>query len=107
MQGHTKFTNESGLFALIIRSRKKQALEITSWITHDVMPSLRKYCKYRLTKSNQDEINKLNIELDKLRQTIKEKDNKISVMDHNLKTYKYEKGSAVYIIRQIVSTMKL
>ncbi len=38
--------NEPGLYSLIIRSRKPEAKEFKRWITHDVLPSIRKTGMY-------------------------------------------------------------
>lgn len=38
--------NESGLYALIFKSRKKEAKQFKRWITHDVLPSIRKHGAY-------------------------------------------------------------
>jgi prophage antirepressor-like protein len=40
--------NESGLYTLILRSNKPQAKEFKRWITHEVLPSLRKTGAYDL-----------------------------------------------------------
>lgn len=34
--------NESGLYSLILRSRKPEAKAFKRWITHEVLPSIRK-----------------------------------------------------------------
>lgn len=39
--------NESGLYTLIIRSNKEEAKPFRRWVTHDVLPSLRKNGYYR------------------------------------------------------------
>ena len=38
--------NEPGLYALIIRSRKQEAKAFKRWITHDVLPTIRKTGRY-------------------------------------------------------------
>ena len=38
--------NESGLYSLIMGSRKPEARKFKRWITHDVLPSIRKYGVY-------------------------------------------------------------
>src|SRR5690625_3753252 len=38
--------NESGLYTLIIRSNKPNAKKFRRWITHDVLPSIRKHGLY-------------------------------------------------------------
>ncbi|WP_455951381.1 phage antirepressor [Arcanobacterium haemolyticum] len=38
--------NEPGLYSLILRSRKPEAKEFKRWITHEVIPSIRKHGAY-------------------------------------------------------------
>lgn len=40
-QGETNIINESGLYALIIRSRKPEAKHFRKWVTSEVLPSIR------------------------------------------------------------------
>ena len=40
--------NEPGLYSLILRSRKPEAKRFKRWITHDVLPALRKTGTYAL-----------------------------------------------------------
>ena len=44
----TLMVNESGLYALIIRSNKEEAKSFRKWITSEVMPSIRKTGSYSL-----------------------------------------------------------
>ena len=46
--------NESGLYALIIRSRKPEAKAFRKWVTGEVIPSIRKTGSYSITKTNMD-----------------------------------------------------
>lgn len=41
-QGDANIVNEYGLYSLIFGSRKKEAMEFRRWITHEVIPSIRK-----------------------------------------------------------------
>lgn len=41
--------NEAGLYTLIIRSNKPEAKEFKRWITHEVLPSIRKTGKYEVS----------------------------------------------------------
>lgn len=41
-QGEATIVNEAGLYSLILGSRKPEAKEFKRWITHDVIPSIRK-----------------------------------------------------------------
>ena len=40
--------NEPGLYSLIIRSNKAEARKFKRWITHDVLPAIRKTGKYEI-----------------------------------------------------------
>ncbi|NDO82645.1 transporter [Citrobacter sp. NCU1] len=44
--------NESGLYTLILKSRKKQAKRFKRWVTADVLPSIRATGSYNLIPSN-------------------------------------------------------
>ena len=48
--GITNFTNESGLYTLILRSDKKEAKPFRKWITSEVIPAIRKTGKYEEKK---------------------------------------------------------
>lgn len=53
--------NESGLYALILRSRKPEAKRFRKWVTSEVLPSIRKTGAYSLTisKAQQGELSTL------------------------------------------------
>ena len=58
--------NESGLYSLILTSRKAEAKRFTRWVTHDVLPSIRKTGGYAapgsasaLRAPTQDKVNAL------------------------------------------------
>lgn len=42
--------NESGMYALVIRSNKPKAREFRKWITNEILPTLRKTGRYELPK---------------------------------------------------------
>ena len=44
--------NEYGLYNLILSSRKPEAKEFKRWVTHDVLPSIRKTGRYDLSQSD-------------------------------------------------------
>ena len=100
VQGHSKFLNEAGLYSIVLKSNKKIAREIFDWITHEVMPSIRKFGEYKTNS-------KIKHELDKLNALIEEKNNEISVLKHNLKKPKIREGKLVYILRTIENTVEL
>ncbi|MCL2593482.1 MAG: Bro-N domain-containing protein [Defluviitaleaceae bacterium] len=48
----TTIINESGLYNLILRSNKRQAKAFRRWVTHEVLPSIRKTGKYEQLQPN-------------------------------------------------------
>ncbi len=93
-QGETNFVNEYGLYNLILASRKKEAKEFKRWVTHEVLPSIRKHGTYMAegvieeVLSNPDTIIKLatslkeeRIQKMKLEQIIKENRPKVLFAD--------------------------
>ena len=38
--------SDSGLYTLIMRSRKKEAIDFQRWVTREVLPSIRKHGAY-------------------------------------------------------------
>ena len=51
LQSTSVLINESGLYSLILRSRKPEAKQFKRWITSEVLPSLRKEGKYIIEKN--------------------------------------------------------
>lgn len=45
-QGETNIVNEAGLYSLVLGSRKTEAREFKRWVTHEVLPSIRKHGAY-------------------------------------------------------------
>lgn len=46
LSGETNFVTESGLYSLILGSRKHEAKKFKRWVTHEVLPSIRKHGAY-------------------------------------------------------------
>jgi anti-repressor protein len=49
-QGETNIVNEPGLYTLILGSRKPEAKQFKRWVTHEVIPSIRKTGSYSIKK---------------------------------------------------------
>lgn len=49
--GETNLINEYGLYNLILVSRKKEAKAFKRWITHEVLPSIRKHGAYMTSET--------------------------------------------------------
>jgi prophage antirepressor-like protein len=99
VQGHTKFLSEPGLYSLILRSKKDNAIKVFDWIVHDVMPSLKKYGKYELNEKDKKHIKKLHNKITNLK-------NKMAVLKHNLRSPIVPKGKVIYVLRLIEDDMK-
>ena len=52
--GRSIFINEPGLYSLILGSKKKEAREFKRWITHEVLPTLRRCGHYIVSGLHQD-----------------------------------------------------
>lgn len=48
--------NEPGLYTLVLGSRKPEAKAFKRWITHDVIPSIRKNGEYKITPAQQNRL---------------------------------------------------
>ena len=44
--------NEAGMYALVLGSRKKEAKAFKRWVTHEVLPSIRKTGEYKAPKAS-------------------------------------------------------
>lgn len=55
LSGECNIVSESGLYSLALGSRKPQARPFKRWVTHDVIPSIRKYGGY-LTPAKIEEV---------------------------------------------------
>lgn len=51
-QGEVNAVNEFGLYALILGSRKPEAKQFKRWITHEVIPSIRRTGSYQVEQPN-------------------------------------------------------
>jgi prophage antirepressor-like protein len=100
VQGNTKFLNEAGLYSIILRGKKKLSEEIFDWVTHEVLPSIRKYGEYRVNHVYKKKI-------DELEKILKDKQNEIEILKHNQKKQKFENKGAVYIMRVVDDNLNL
>jgi prophage antirepressor-like protein len=90
-QPQSLYLNEAGLYSLILRSKMPAAINFTDWITHKVLPSIRKYGSYKLKIEYE---NKLTNILDKINY-LEEENVKIK---KDLKKESFPNGGIVYAI---------
>ena len=57
LYGLTNLVNESGLYSLILGSRKKEAKAFKKWLTSEVIPSIRKHGMYATPQTVEDMLN--------------------------------------------------
>lgn len=55
-QGETNIVNEAGLYVLVLGSRKPEAHEFQRWVTHEVLPSIRRTGGYIPTTDADDDM---------------------------------------------------
>ena len=61
--GDTNCVNEYGLYSLVLGSRKKEAKDFKRWITHEVIPSIRKTGGYKIPKTYAEALENLLLEV--------------------------------------------
>lgn len=64
--------NESGLYAVILRSNKPEAKKFRRWVTHEVLPSLRKTGSYSLSNATEAGLLREIQRLNEINQTLNE-----------------------------------
>lgn len=70
--GEINCVNEYGLYTLILGSRKKEAKEFKRWITHEVIPQIRKTGGYQLPQTYQEALRALADKQDEIEKLAKE-----------------------------------
>lgn len=89
---NTTFINEAGLYELINKSRSKEAINFRSWLTSEVLPSLRKKGKYELNTILKKEIKTMNEKMNQYKR-------KILLLENNNKKPVNPKGGYIYLIQ--------
>lgn len=65
--------NEPGLYSLILRSRKSEAKAFKRWVTHDVLPALRRTGRYEVAEVSRKELARMVIEAEEARELAQER----------------------------------
>jgi len=66
LSGNTNFISEPGLYKLIGASRKPEAKRFNRWVTHEVLPSIRKDGAYLTAQTASDWLNNPDVMIDVL-----------------------------------------
>lgn len=81
--GGTNCVNEYGLYNLVLGSRKKEAKDFKRWITHEVIPEIRKTGGYKLPQTYQEALRALADKQDELEKMLPKAEFYDAVIDSN------------------------
>ncbi|KKM89357.1 hypothetical protein LCGC14_1249470 [marine sediment metagenome] len=73
----TYIINEPGLYTLILRSNKQEAINFKKWITHDVLPEIRKTGAYITNKLSRLDIARMLVEAEEERIVLEQENQKL------------------------------
>lgn len=76
--------NEAGLYTLIIRSNKTEAKQFKRWITHEVLPSIRKTGSYQQPQSQLEILQSSINQLVEQEQKVKQIETQLTTVNHRL-----------------------
>ncbi|HDR8064436.1 MULTISPECIES: BRO family protein [Bacillus] len=83
-QGNANVINESGLYSLILASRKPQAKAFKKWITSEVLPSIRRDGGYMVTHEEESEEDLMARALILAQKTLQRKTEKLKQVERQL-----------------------
>ena len=85
--GFTNCVNEYGLFNLVLASRKKEAKDFKRWITHEVLPSIRKTGSYGKPMTTAEKIRLLALGNEELNDRVDKVEGKIASLEEDMPLY--------------------
>ena len=83
-QGETNIVNEAGLYVLVLGSRKPEAHEFKRWVTHEVLPSIRKTGGYIPTSESDSDEDIMARAVLVAQKTIKQKNQQIALQQSRI-----------------------
>ncbi len=97
------YVNEPGLYQLIMKSKQKKAEEFQDYVCDVILPGIRKNGYFLAPNMNQEEIKRLQDELQEKELALQEKDNELNrlhLIQRELLTYKKKvsKDQSIYIV---------
>ena len=99
-QGEANFTNESGLWATVLRSDKPLAKPFRKWITSEVIPSIRKTGSYTINQKQPTEAQKKRLEIMERNSKVREANMWYKLLSQ-AKTEKYKEVILSYSTRAL------
>lgn len=85
--GATNCVNEYGLYNLVLASRKKEARDFKRWITHEVLPSIRKNGCYGKPMTTAEKIRLLALGNEELNDRVDKVEGKIASLEEDMPLY--------------------
>ena len=82
--GETNCVNEYGLYSLVLASRKREANDFKRWITHEVLPSIRKTGSYNKPMSTAEKIQLLAQGNEELNERVDMVDGRVTDLENNM-----------------------
>lgn len=92
-QGETNIVNEAGLYVLVLGSRKPEAHEFKRWVTHEVLPSIRKTGGYIPTSESDSDEDIMARAVLVAQKTIKQKNQQIAEQQTRIVELEPKRGS--------------
>lgn len=100
-KGDTNYLDEAGLYYMVFGSRKEEARAVKKWVAEKVLPSIRQYGKFKVEDRDKKIINNFNKQIDDMANVIREYEDTIALLEHDLKKPKFSVGGAIYIMKPI------
>ena len=97
---HSIYITEAGLYSLIFMSRLKSSIEFREWITHEILPSIRKYGMYKLKQGFIKEKNNI-------MKKINYYEKKILLLNNDLKKDDFPEGAVLYVLDYCEKDMEI
>jgi prophage antirepressor-like protein len=91
-QPNTVYINESGLYQLVLKSKKKLDKEFKTWLIEDALPKLRNFGYYEIDDKTKNKIKNLNHKISLLTKS----NNKLK---KNMTKNKYPNGLHFYVLK--------
>lgn len=82
--GETNCVNEYGLYSLVLASRKREANDFKRWVTHEVIPSIRKTGSYNKPMSTAEKIQLLAQGNEELNERVDMVDGRVTDLENNM-----------------------
>lgn len=97
-QGEMNIVNEFGLYNLVLSSRKPEAKQFKRWITHEVIPSIRKTGGYQVPNDPMSALKLMFAATEQIDEEVKEVKNRVFDLEENVSLSAGEYG---YIAKRV------